>query len=350
MQINRKLCGIKNVPILCSLKKCQRMIQSRVRCFVLLVGENAKYTVYFFTHIFRIGDFMKKNVGVMTDSHSGISREEADRLGIRVLPMPFYIEEECYYEDVTISRDEFYDKLKKGYSVSTSQPAPESVMNMWDEMLEEYEQIVYIPISSGLSGSCSTATALSMEEKYEGKVFVVDNGRVSTPMHRSVLDAIELADQGMGAKEMKQILEDAKEDMVIYIGVSTLEYLKKGGRIKPAVAAVGTVLNIKPVLKFGTGVLDTYKKCRGFANAKREMITAMKNELETNFKEQYEKGEVYLVAASSASKEVTDQWVSDIKAAFPEMDIMCDELSLGVACHIGYDGLGIGCSCKPRIH
>ena len=178
-----------------------------------------------------------KKTGIMTDSHSGILQSEADELGIGVLPMPFYIDEKLYREGVDISREEFYDRLRKGVDVSTSQPSPEEVMKMWDTMLEQYEELVYIPISSGLSGSCMTAQAMAQDEPYAGKVFVVDNGRVSTPMHRSVLDAVELAGKGYSAEKIKKILEDNRENMVIYVGLSTVSYLKKGGRITPAAAA-----------------------------------------------------------------------------------------------------------------
>ena len=289
-----------------------------------------------------------KKIGIVTDSHSGITQEEAKRLGIKVLPMPFYIEEECYYENVTLSREDFFEKLKSGVNVTTSQPSPAEVMKIWDEALEEFEQILYIPISSGLSGSCQTATMLANEEPYEGKVFVVDNGRVSTLMHRSVLDALEMIEEGYSAAEIKQMLEDARANMVIYIGVETLENLKRGGRIKPSVAAIGTLLNIKPILKFDVGTLDSFKKCRGFAKARQGMIEAIKYDLEETFKEYADKKEVYLVAASSAPDEVTKDWIVQIKEAFPDMEVLCDDLSLGVSCHIGYGGLGIGLSCRPR--
>lgn len=289
-----------------------------------------------------------KSIGVITDSHSGITQEEAKKLGIRVLPMPFYIEEECYYEDITLTREEFFKQLDSGKTVTTSQPSPEVVMNLWDEALNEYEQIVYIPMSSGLSGSCATAMALAQDDPYENRVFVVDNGRISTPMHRSVLDALELIEEGYNAKEIKEILEAARDKMVIYVGVKTLEHLKKGGRITPATAALGTVLNSKPVLKFDVGTLDTFKKCRGFAKVKNTMIEAMKEDLQTKFKEYYDKGEVNLVAASSASDKETKEWVKEIEQAFPGMNVMCDKLSLGVSCHIGAGGLGIGCSCRPK--
>ena len=289
-----------------------------------------------------------KKIGIVTDSHSGIKQEEAKRLGIKVLPMPFFIEEECYYEDVTLSRDDFFEKLKSGVNVTTSQPSPEEVMKIWDEALKEFEQILYIPISSGLSGSCQTATMLANEEPYEGKVFVVDNGRVSTLMHRSVLDGLEMIEEGYSATEIKQMLEEARANMVIYIGVETLENLKRGGRIKPSVAAIGTLLNIKPILKFDVGTLDSFKKCRGSAKARQGMIEAIKNDLEVTFKEYADKKEVYLVAASSAPDEITKDWIAQIEEAFPDMEVLCDDLSLGVSCHIGYGGLGIGLSCRPK--
>lgn len=177
-----------------------------------------------------------KKIGIMTDSHSGILSEEAQRLGIKVLPMPFYIGEKVYREGVDLSRDEFYDMLRKGVDVSTSQPSPTEVMDMWKEMLKEYEEIVYIPLSSALSGSCMTAEAMANEDEFAGKVFVVDNGRVATPMHRSVLDAVEMAEEGYSVVEIKKILEETREKMTIYIGLSTLKYLKKGGRVSSVTA------------------------------------------------------------------------------------------------------------------
>ena len=268
-----------------------------------------------------------KKTGIMTDSHSGILNEEAERLGIKVLPMPFYIGEKVYREGVDLSRDEFYDMLRKGVDVSTSQPSPTEVMDMWKEMLEEYEEIVYIPLSSGLSGSCMSAQAI--------------------PMHRSVLDAVEMAEKGYSGAEIKKILEETREKMIIYIGLSTLEYLKKGGRISSMTALAANVLNIKPVMRFGTGKLDTYQKCRGMKKSCKVMIDAMKEELETNFREEYKAGKVYLMAASSSTDEVTEEWVEQIKESFPGMEVMCDKLSFGLSCHIGPDGLGIGCTCKP---
>lgn len=289
-----------------------------------------------------------KTVGIMTDSHSGIRQEEAQRLGIMVLPMPFYMNDECYFEDVNLTQAEFFEKLKGPVTVSTSQPSPDSVMKMWDQALQVYDELVYIPISSGLSGSCSTATMLAQEEAYEGRVYVVDNGRVSAPLHRSVLDALELAKDGCSASEIKGILEEYREKTVVYVAVETLEYLKKGGRVSAASAMLGGLLNIKPILKFDVGMLDVYQKCRGFAKAKRAMLDAMHHDLETVFAKEYEAGEVYLLAATSADQETTQAWLEDIRSAFPGMEILCDPLSLGVSCHIGPGGLGIGCSCRPK--
>lgn len=289
-----------------------------------------------------------KKVGVATDSHSGILPNVAAELGIRVLPMPFYVDEECYYEGVSITREQFFEYLRADKKVSTSQPSPEAVMEFWREGLKENEQIVYIPMSSGLSGSCYTAMALAQDEEFEGKVFVVDNGRIATPLHRSILDALELVEEGLDAAEIKEILEGEKENMSIYIAVETLENLKKGGRITPIAAALGSLLNIKPILRVGLGVLDSYKKSRGMKKAKAEMIEAMRHDLDTKFKEYYENGEIYLMAATSADEQTTQEWVKEIEEAFPGMEVMCDYLTLGISCHTGEGALGIGCSCRPR--
>lgn len=289
-----------------------------------------------------------KRVGIVTDSHGGISLAEAEKLGVKVVPMPFYFGDDCYYEGVSISREEFFGRLNNGENVSTSQPSPEAVMKAWREALTENEKVLYMPISSGLSGSCNTARMLASEEEFEGKVFVVDNGRVATPMHRSILDALELIEEGLTAEEVQSKLEEYGNKMSIYIAVETLEHLKKGGRITPATAAIGTVLNIKPILKLNTGVLETYKKSRGMKKARQEMLAAMKQDFEVTFKEYAEKNEIYLMAASSADEATTREWVEEIKESFPGMEVLCDDLSLGICCHTGEGALGIGCSCRPR--
>jgi len=289
-----------------------------------------------------------KKVGIVTDSHSSISQELAKELGIYVLPMPFYFGEECYYEGINLTRDDFFHKIDANQTVTTSQPSPVDVMQIWKDALKEHEEILYFPLSSGLSSSCETATALAMDDEFDGKVYVVDNGRIATPMHRSILDALELIDEGLSAKEIKEILEKTKDTMTIYITVDTLEYLKKGGRITAASASIGTLLNIKPVLCLTTGKLDVIKKSRGVKKAKKIAIDAMKHDLETRFKEYYDKGQIHLLAASSASPEDAAAWVEEIKEEFPGMDVMYDDLSLGVCCHIGPGAFGIGCSCYPR--
>ena len=289
-----------------------------------------------------------KQVGIVTDSHGGISQQEAEALGVKIVPMPFYFGDDCYFEGVSISREEFFERLRNGENVSTSQPSPEVVMEAWREALTEYETVLYMPLSSGLSGSCNTAKMLAADEEFEGKVFVVDNGRIATPMHRSILDALELIEEGFSAQEIQSKLEEAGGKMSIYIAVETLEYLKKGGRITPATAAIGTVLNIKPILRLNTGVLETFKKSRGMKKARQEMLEAMKHDFKVTFKEYADKNEIYLMAASSADEATTQEWVNEIKEYFDGMEVLCDDLSLGICCHTGEGALGIGCSCKPK--
>ena len=285
---------------------------------------------------------------IVTDSNSGITQEEAKVLGIFVLPMPFMIDGEDYYEDINLTQREFYEKLKDGSDISTSQPSPESVTRLWDKVLKEYDALVHIPMSRGLSGSCQTARMLAREAPYEGRVFVVDNGRVATPQHRSVLDAWEMIQEGYGAAQIQAVLEEYRDKMNIYVGVETLEHLKRGGRISAATAAIGSILKIKPVLEFDVGTLETYRKCRGMEKARKTMVEAVRHDFATRFREWVDKGKIYLLAASSAADTVTEGWVAEIRQAFPGMEVMCDDLSLGVSCHIGQGGLGIGYSCRPE--
>lgn len=287
-----------------------------------------------------------EKLGLATDSNSGISNKEADELGIFILPMPFQCEDKWYYEGVDLDRDEFFRESRNGKVFMTSQPAPEDVMNLWNKALEKYEQILYIPMSSALSGAYATARCLADEEEYKGKVFVVDAGSVSTPMHRLILDAIELINEGYSAEEILSIIEESREKMIIYIGLDTLENLKRGGRISGSSALIGNVLNIKPVMKFSTGLLDIHKKCRGMKNAQQTMLQAIKDKIDNDFKDEFANGEVYIVAASSADEEATANWVNKIKEFFPGVDVLCDPLPISLSCHIGEGGLGIGCACK----
>lgn len=284
-------------------------------------------------------------IGIATDSHSGISQEEAAKLGVLVLPMPFYFGEECYYEGISITREDFFTRLEAGQSVSTSQPSPESVMALWREGLTRFDKLIYIPMSSGLSGSYSTAKMLAEEEEFEGKVFVVDSGRVSTPLHRMVLDGLELIDQGCSAEEVFALLESFHDKMCIYVAVDTLEHLKRGGRVSSASAAIGSLLNIKPILRFDVGMLESVHKSRGMKKARRTMLETFQQELEQTYPEGYAQ-RVHLLAASSADAETTKAWKEEIQEFFPGMEVQSDDLSLGLSCHIGPNGLGVAYSEK----
>lgn len=288
-----------------------------------------------------------QRVGIVTDSHSSLTPALAARLGVLMLPMPFIINGESFLEGVDLTREIFFEKLASGATMATSQPAPADVLALWDRALQEYEQILYMPLSSGLSSSCAVAQALSEDEPYAGRVFVVDHGRISTPLHRFILDALELIDKGLDAPAIRDILEKNRDRMCIYLAVDTLEYLKRGGRITAAAATVGTLLNIKPVLRLATGKLEPYKKCHGFHKAKAAMLDAIRQDLATRFAAENARGELHLMTASSASPEQTRAWVAEVEAAFPGMSVLSDDLSLGVCCHTGAGALGVGLSCVP---
>ena len=281
---------------------------------------------------------------VVTDSNSGITPDEAKVLGVEVLPMPFYINEQMFYENIDLTQEQFYERLAAGGDIKTSMPLVGDVTDKWDELLKEYDEVVYIPMSSGLSSSCETAYMLSQD--YDGKVQVVNNQRISVTMRQSVIDAKNLADAGKNAAEIKQILEDAKFDSSIYIMVDTLTYLKKGGRITPAAAAIGTVLNLKPVLQIQGEKLDAFAKVRGKKQARRTMLKAMKADFEGRFALFVQNGEMCLQAAYTGNPEEAEEWKKEIQEAFPGMEIHMDQLSLSVACHIGYGSLAIACSKK----
>ena len=287
-----------------------------------------------------------KKVAVITDSNSGITQSEAKKLGIHVVPMPFFVNGDTFYEDISMSQDEFYGYLAQGADVMTSQPAPDTLMKLWDSVLECYDEIVYIPMSSGLSSSCGTAMMLSYEEKYENKVFVVDNQRISVTQRRSVMDAIELAQNGYDGKQIQEILLREKFESSIYIMVDTLSYLKKGGRITPAAAAIGTVLRIKPVLQIQGEKLDAFSKARGKAKAKRIMLDAMRHDLENRFATEMERGLMALEVAYAGNYEEAMEWKREVEAEFPDMDCWTDALSLSIACHVGPGVLAVACAKK----
>lgn len=287
-----------------------------------------------------------RKVAIVTDSNSGITQKEAQGLGITVVPMPFYINEELFLEDVTLSQDEFYKRLSEDADISTSQPSPGEILDLWDGLLKEYEEIVHIPMSSGLSASCETAMSLAMD--YEGKVQVVDNQRISVTQRQSVLDAIKLAEDGKNAVQIRKKLEADKLESSIYITVETLKFLKKGGRITPAAAAIGAVLNLKPVLQIQGLKLDAYAKCRGKKQAKKMMLRAMKDDFDKRFAEYIANGEMELQAAYTGNEEEALEWKAEIEKTFPDMPVHMDPLSLSVACHIGQGALAIACSRRVQ--
>ena len=277
-------------------------------------------------------------IAVVTDSNSGITQEKGKELGVHVIPMPFYIDGELFLEDITLTQEAFYEKLASDCEISTSQPAPGEVMEFWDKLLKEYDEIVHIPMSSGLSSTCETAIMLSKD--YDGKVEVVNNQRISVTQKTSVLDAVRLAKAGKSALEIKESLEAEKLEASIYITVDTLKYLKKGGRITPAAAAIGTVLNLKPVLQIQGEKLDAFAKVRGWKQAKKTMLDAMEKDLLHRFGGK----KMSLLAAYTCSAEEAKSWKEELEDRFPNYTIDMDPLSLSVACHIGPGALAVACT------
>ena len=282
-------------------------------------------------------------VAIVTDSNSGITQKRGEELGIYVLPMPFFIDGELYLEDITLSQEQFYEKLGADSEISTSQPSPGDVMDLWDKLLEDYDEIVCIPMSSGLSSTCETA--LSLAQDYDEKVQVVNNQRISVTQEQSVYDAIKLRDEGKSAAEIRQVLEKEKMQASIYITVDTLKYLKKGGRITPAAAAIGTVLNSKPVLQIQGEKLDAFAKVRGWKAAKKTMLNAIEKDLTDRFADV--KDQMVLGMAYTCSKEEADEWKNEIQTRFPDYELVEGPLSLSIACHIGPGAMAI--TCMKRV-
>jgi len=280
-------------------------------------------------------------VAIVTDSNSGITQEESKKLGIHILPMPFYINGELFYEDITLSQEEFYKKLAEDAEISTSQPSPGDVMDLWEELLKKYDEILYIPMSSGLSGSCQTAIMLAQEEEYDGKVYVVNNQRISVTQRQSVIDAKGMAEAGYDAAAIQKRLEETKFDSTIYITLDTLHYLKKGGRITPAAAALGTILRLKPVLQIQGEKLDAYSKARTYKIAKNTMLDAIAKDIEERFDGKSSPEDIYIAIAHTDNLAAAEEFRDEVKAIYPEHDIYIDHLSLSVACHIGPGALAI---------
>ena len=283
-------------------------------------------------------------VAILTDSNSGITQAESKVLGIFVEPMPFYIDGELYYEDIDLTQDEFYDKLTQGGEITTSMPITGNLMDTWDKLLKEYDQIVYIPMSSGLSSSCATAKMLA--EDYDGKVVVVDNQRISVTQKLSALEAKKLADMGKSAQEICDALMEIKSLSTIYITVDTLEYLKKGGRLTPAVAAIGSLLKIKPVLSIYGEKLDKYSMARTVKAAKQTMIEALKKDMK-NVLHTDNLDEVEISIAHTQNQEAAEKFKEELEAEFPGKEIWIDPLSLSVSCHIGPGALA--CTVTKKL-
>ncbi len=280
---------------------------------------------------------------VVTDSNSGITQAEAKTLGITVIAMPFYIQGETFYEDINLTQEQFYEKLAQGGDISTSMPAVGDVTDLWDKLLDEYDEIVHIPMSSGLSSSCETA--LMLAQSYEGRVQVVNNQRISVTQRRSVMDARALAQAGKSALEIKELLEREKFESSIYIMVDTLKYLKKGGRITPTAAALGTLLRIKPVLQIQGEKLDAFAKARTVKQAKSIMIEAMQSDCKNRFGDA-SGSNLYIDITYTQDKDAAHQFLEEVQKVFPDQQCVINPLSLSVSCHIGPGALAVACSHK----
>lgn len=283
---------------------------------------------------------MSKKVAIVSDTNCGITLEEAKKLGIYLITMPFFVDGEEYFEYKTMNHQMFFEKLRAGADVSTSMPSPADLIDTWENLLDEYDEVVHIPMSSGLSGSCHAAAGFA--EEFDGKVQVVDNKRISVIMKQAVLEAKYMADQGMSGGEIKEYLEKDGLNSAVYVAVDTLEYLKKSGRVTPAAAAIGSVLNIKPVLQIQGGKLDAYKKVRGMRQATKAMFEGIRAEMENRFAGK----EIVIRAAYSGDDAVRDSWASAIKEEFPDMEIEMNKLPISICCHTGEGAMGIGITEK----
>lgn len=280
-----------------------------------------------------------KSIAIVADSNCGMTSEDAEKHGVHLLAMPMFINGKQYFEGKDFTHEQFYEYLKQDAEVSTSQPSVGEIQDVFDELLKDHDEVVYIPMSSGLSGTCQTATMLAND--YDGKVQVVNNQRISVTQRQSALDAVLLRDKGFGAEEIRAKLEEDRFNSSIYITVDTLKYLKKGGRITPAAAAVGTILNIKPVLQIQGEKLDAFAKARGLATAKKLMLKAIHSDLETRFADADAKGRIHIAGAHTCTPEIADAWKEVIQEEFPNYPVHMDPLPLSIACHIGYGSLAV---------
>ena len=281
------------------------------------------------------------SIAIVADSNSGVTQNEARELGIHVLPMPFMINGEVYYEGIDLTHQEFYKRMEEGADITTSQPSPKDVLELWDNLLKEYDEIVYIPMCSGLSGSCQTAMMLA--DEYDGRVQVVNNQRISVTQRQSALDARDLAAKGYRAGEIKNILEETKFNSIIYITVDTLKYLRKGGRITPAAAALGTLLKIKPVLTIEGEKLDAFSKARTMKQARTTMLTALAHDLEERLGDK-NAFHTYLQIAHTCNEEAAEELKETVRELYPSAPVFVAPLSLSIGCHIGPGALAVACT------
>lgn len=279
-------------------------------------------------------------IAIVTDSHSGMTREEAKQYGIYMIPAPFIVNGEPYEEGINLTEEEFYQKMAEGADVSTSQSSPADILSLWDELLSEYDQIVHIPLSSGLTSAYQTAMMLAMDEPYEGRVFPVDNTSVSVTERQAAFDALELARRGYDGAGIKRILEENRSQNLIYITVTTLKYLKKGGRITPAAAALGTLLKIKPVLEIDGDKLDAFAKVRTMAQAKETMLSAIQDCL-TNRLHDPEAEDSYIMLAHTQNEAAAREFMQIAKERWPKAEFYMAPLALAIACHTGPGALAI---------
>lgn len=286
-------------------------------------------------------------VAILTDSNSGITLAEAKDLGIYVMPMPFYIDEKLYYEEIDLSQDQFYEKLREpNCKITTSMPIVGDLIDKWEELLESYDEVVYIPMSSGLSSSCATAIALS--DDYDGRVQVVNNQRVSVTQRLSVMEAIKLSQMGKSAEEIKNFLDETKFDSSIYITVGTLDYLKKGGRLTPAVAAIGTLLRIKPVLQIQGEKLDSFAKARTMKQAKQIMMDQIAKDMKERYNDPIGENTIISIAHTQEA-EAAEEFRQELLERFPGHDIIINPLSLSISCHIGPGSLAVTASVRHEF-
>ncbi len=281
-------------------------------------------------------------IAILTDTNSGIMSQEAEKLSVFVMPMPFFIDGQLYFEGINLTQEEFFEKQASGAEISTSMPSPADVMDKWDELLKSHDQVIYLPMSSGLSSSCSTAVSLAQD--YEGKVFVVDNKRISVPLRESVYNAMELVEKGYDGAEIKRILEEDALNAQVFITVSTLKYLQKGGRVTSAAALIGTALNIKPILNIDGGKLDAFAKVRGMKQAEQKLLDAAHSELD-----RYAGEDCLIRVAYSGDPELGQKWIDKVAEAFPGYEVYGDPLGLSIVCHTGPGAYGITCIKKLKI-